>query len=54
MMKKCMGEGQGTCRKCKQINWMCFLYKVEGLEGSYCYECAKELEKLKDGNNEQL
>lgn len=22
---------------------MCFLYKIEGFEGCYCRECAKEI-----------
>lgn len=47
-IEQCSGEGQGTCRRCKSmgkwnVNWMCFLYKVEGLEGCYCFECANVL-----------
>ena len=59
-MKKCSGEGQGSCKKCEEKGiwnrmWMCFLYTVEGQEGTYCYECAKELEnKISEceGNDE--
>ena len=44
---QCQGEGQGTCKRCNDkgiwnVNWMCFLYKIEGLEGCYCRECVKE------------
>lgn len=51
-MEKCSGEGQGTCKRCKDngiwnSNWMSFLYKVDGYEGIYCYECAKYLEEQK-------
>lgn len=47
-MKQCEGEGQGNCKKCGQRSWMCFLYEVDGAEGCYCLECAKELEKLRE------
>lgn len=45
---QCQGEGQGTCKRCydKGIwnrKWMCFLYRIEGLEGCYCRECVKEI-----------
>lgn len=45
---KCSGEGQGSCKRCfdKGIfnrTWMCFLYRIEGLEGCYCANCVKEL-----------
>ena len=58
-MQKCNGEGQGSCKRCNEKgiwnrNWMCFLYKVEGHDGIYCYECAKEIEeedKLKKVQN---
>lgn len=43
-MKQCEGEGQGNCKKCGQRSWMCFLYKIDGVEGCYCRECAKEVE----------
>lgn len=48
-MKKCEGNGQGSCKRCEEKGiwnriWMCFLYKIEGKEGCYCYECAKEIE----------
>lgn len=25
------------------MNWMCFLYKIEGYEGCYCSDCVKEI-----------
>jgi len=42
------GNGQGQCALCKKrgkwnVQWMCFLYKVEGKEGVYCKNCADEL-----------
>lgn len=51
-MEKCKVEGLGSCRGCAEKGiwnrtWMVFLYKVEGHEGVYCYECAKELENKK-------
>ena len=50
---KCSGECQGSCKRCFQKgiwnrNWMCFLYRVEGLEGCYCEECAKFLASSAD------
>ena len=45
---QCQGEGQGSCKRCNDkgiwnVNWMCFLYKIEGLEGCYCGKCVKEI-----------
>lgn len=42
------GNGQGQCALCKKrgkwnVQWMCFLYEVEGKEGVYCKNCADEL-----------
>lgn len=47
---RCKGEGYGECRRCKQtkgwgLNWMCFLYEIEGREGCYCFDCVKEILK---------
>lgn len=47
---KCDGNGQGSCKRCNDLGvwnrtWMCFLYKIEGLPGNYCWECLKEIEK---------
>lgn len=47
--KEAQGNGQGQCALCKKRNkwnvqWMCFLYKVEGKEGVYCKNCAIEIE----------
>lgn len=52
-MKQCSGEGLGSCTKCEEQgkwnrSWMCFLFKVEGHDGIYCYEHAKELEERSD------
>lgn len=56
-MKQCTGEGLGYCKRCDDNGiwnrtWMCFLYKVEGHDGCYCMECAKELEKEKGLHSE--
>ena len=42
---KCVGEGQGSCKRCAEIRgwnrlWMCFLYKIDGYDGLYCYKCV--------------
>lgn len=47
---KCTGEGQGSCTRCNDNGkwnriWMCFLYKIEGLDGCYCSDCVKELQE---------
>ena len=52
---KCTGEGQGSCKRCSDNgkwnrSWMCFLYKIEGYEGCYCYDCVKEIEGGAIGN----
>ena len=46
------GNGQGQCALCKKrgkwnVQWMCFLYEVEGKDGVYCENCADEL-KMQD------
>ena len=52
MMKiiRATGDGQGSCTSCdnKGIwnrSWMCFLYKIEGIDGLYCEKCLKEFFK---------
>lgn len=45
---QCTGEGMGSCKRCSDngdwnINWMCFLYKIEGYEGCYCSDCVKKI-----------
>ena len=45
---QCKGEGQGSCKRCNEHGiwnrrWACFLYKVEGMEGCYCWACATKL-----------
>lgn len=47
---QCKGEGQGSCKRCTDNGkwnraWMCFLYKIEGLDGCYCSDCVKEIRK---------
>lgn len=47
---RCIGEGQGECKRCKELKglnryWTCFLYKIESYEGSYCSECVKAIQK---------
>ena len=45
---QCTGEGQGSCKRCSDKGkwnrmWCCFLYKIEGHEGCYCFDCVKEI-----------
>ena len=47
---KCIGEGQGSCKKCNDMGiwnriWTSFLYKIEGLDGCYCYDCVEKIAK---------
>lgn len=49
---QCKGEGQGSCARCdsKGIwnrHWCSMLYKIEGLEGTYCSKCVKEIKEGK-------
>lgn len=42
------GEGQAQCKLCKEhgiwnVNWMCFLYKIEDFDGVYCFKCVKKI-----------
>lgn len=42
------GTGQGQCALCKKrdkynVQWMTFLYKIEGKEGVYCKNCVDEI-----------
>lgn len=46
----CEGEGQGSCKRCSDKGkwnrmWMWSLCKIEGREGCYCFNCAKEILK---------
>lgn len=52
IITQAQGNGQGQCALCKKrgkwnVQWMCFLYEVEGKEGVYCKNCADEL-KMQD------
>ena len=56
---KCEGEGQGECKKCSDDgkwnrSWMCFLYKIEGMEGCYCEKCVREITMKGKINNENI
>lgn len=48
---QCDGDGLGWCDRCEESgkwnrNWMCFLYEIEGKEGTYCSSCVKEIARL--------
>lgn len=50
---RCSGDGQGTCARCSEKgkwnrSWMCFLYKIEGMEGTYCKDCVDEIMREAD------
>ena len=52
-IKKCEGDGQGSCIRCAEHGkwnrmWMCFLYEIEGINGTYCWECAQKNSEVKD------
>lgn len=47
---KAQGNGQAQCAGCKirgiwNVQWMCFLYNIEGKEGVYCSKCVNEIRK---------
>lgn len=54
---RCTGEGQGECKRCKELkgwglNWTSFLYTIEGHTGRYCMDCVKAIiaeEETADG-----
>lgn len=53
---QCQGKGQGTCKRCNDKGiwnreWMCFLYRIEGLEGCYCRECVKEIMREEENHD---
>jgi hypothetical protein len=55
---KAQGYGQGQCALCKKrgrwnVQWMCFLYKVEGKDGVYCKNCVDEMQ-LQDAVNQKV
>lgn len=58
MVMKCNGEGQGSCKGCADagiwnVEWMCFLYKIPGMEGCYCENCVKEILRG-DGSGKEI
>ena len=51
-IKQCEGDGQGSCIRCAERGkwnrmWMCFLYEIEGINGTYCWECAQKIVRSK-------
>ena len=47
---RAQGHGQGSCFRCEEKGkwnriWMCFLYRIENIEGLYCWDCVKEILK---------
>lgn len=55
---QCTGEGMGSCKRCSDngkgnMNWMCFLYKIEGYEGCYCSDCVKEIREEAEKNRDR-
>lgn len=55
----CKGEGAGSCKRCTDRgkwnqNWMCFLYKIDGLDGCYCRDCVEEIRKEMEASNMKL
>ena len=50
---RCKGDGQGSCKGYNDkgiwnSHWMCFLYKIEGIEGCCCRKCVKEIMREED------
>ena len=43
MIRMSNGEGQSSCRKCKDRNWDSMMYTIDGYEGVYCWKCAVEI-----------
>ena len=48
MIRMSNGEGQSSCRKCKERgieyrNWDSMMYTVDGRAGVYCWNCAVEI-----------
>lgn len=56
--EQCKGNGTGSCKRCLDNGkwncfWMSWLYKIDGYDGYYCWDClgaiVNELEKKKNG-----
>lgn len=52
---KAIENKPGNCIRCKSLgrwslNWIAFMYKIEGKDGLYCWECAR---KIKEEENEK-
>ena len=43
MLRMSNGEGQSSCRKCRNRDWDSMMYKVDCHEGVYCWKCAVEI-----------
>ena len=44
--EQCNGNGFGSCKRCIDNGkwshvWTEWLYKIEGYDGCYCYDCLK-------------
>ena len=56
---RCVGEGQGECKRCKELkgwnrHWTSLLYKIEGRDGTYCFECVKAIIEEEESKNSNL
>lgn len=55
-----IGNGQSQCKGCAEKgkwnwNWTSFLYKIEGKDGCYCWQCVMEMqEKEQEVQDEKL
>ena len=53
------GNGQGQCALCRSrgkwnVQWMTFLYRVEGKDGVYCKQCVDEMKGEEDENRDRM
>ena len=49
---KAIGNGQSECKRCHDNNiwsltWTSMLYRIEGMERLYCYNCVQEIAREK-------
>ena len=55
---RCTGEGQGECVRCKRLKgwnriWMSLLFRIDGVDGLYCFDCVREIRKeLQDDSDD--
>lgn len=48
LIAQCKGNGQGSCKRCYEngrpyVNWCGWLYKIDGMIGSYCTDCVRDI-----------